>query len=158
MLNIRVIGITAAILNQCTLPYLSAKKIPWTRNFFSCPKTVAWGKHGQDLQNIFAPTNPCLGSVELFGIIRLSQHWDESGHPQLLGILLDLRQWYLSVVRMSILDIKGRRFEPQHQYVFSLSKRLYPHCFSRLSCEMSTRWRQPREGCLVLWAFRRNST
>ena len=44
------------------------------------------------------------------------------------------------VVRMSILDTKGRRFEPQHQYVFSLSKRLYPHCFSRLSCEMSTRW------------------
>ena len=34
--------------------------------------------------------------------------------------------------------------------VFSLSKRLYPHCFSRLSCEMSTRWGQPREGCSVL--------
>ena len=29
------------------------------------------------------------------------------------------------VVRMSILDTKGRWFEPQHQYVFSLSKRLY---------------------------------
>ena len=54
------------------------------------------------------------------------------------------------VVRMSILDTKGRRFEPQHQYVFSLNKRLYPHCFSRLSCEMSTRWGQPREGCSVL--------
>ena len=54
------------------------------------------------------------------------------------------------VVRMSILDTKGRRFEPQHQYVFSLSKRLYPHCFSRLSCEMSTRWGHPREGCSVL--------
>ena len=54
------------------------------------------------------------------------------------------------VVRMSILDTKGRRFEPQHQYVFSLSKRLYPHCFSRLSCEISTRWGQPREGCSVL--------
>ena len=50
------------------------------------------------------------------------------------------------VVRISILDTKGRRFEPQHQYVFSLSKRFYPHCFSRLSCEMSTRWGQPREG------------
>ena len=62
------------------------------------------------------------------------------------------------VVRMSILDTKGRRFEPQHQYVFSLSKRLYPHCFSRLTCEMSTRWGQPREGCSVLWALRRNST
>ena len=54
------------------------------------------------------------------------------------------------VARMSIFDTKGRRFEPQHQYVFSLSKRLYPHCFSRLSCEMSTRWGQPREGCSVL--------
>ena len=54
------------------------------------------------------------------------------------------------VVRMSILDTKGRRFEPQHQYVLYLSKRLYPHCFSRLSCEMSTRWGQPREGCSVL--------
>ena len=37
-----------------------------------------------------------------------------------------------------------------YQNVFSLSKRLYPHCFSRLSCEMSTRWGQPREGCSVL--------
>ena len=55
-------------------------------------------------------------------------------------------------------DTKGWRFEPQHQYVFSLSKRLYPHWFSRLSCEMSTRWGQPREGCSVLWALRRNST
>ena len=54
------------------------------------------------------------------------------------------------VVRMLIFDTKGRRFEPQHQYVFSLSKRLYPHCFSRLSCEMSNRLGQPREGCSVL--------
>ena len=54
------------------------------------------------------------------------------------------------VVRMSIWDTKGRRFELQHQYVFYLSKRLYPHCFSRLSCEISTRWGQPREGCSVL--------
>ena len=28
--------------------------------------------------------------------------------------------------------------QSQYQYVFSLSKRLYPHCFSRLSCEIST--------------------
>ena len=54
--------------------------------------------------------------------------------------------------------IEGRLFEPRQQYVVSLSKILYPHCFSRLSCEMSTRWGQPREGCSVLWAFRRNST
>ena len=45
---------------------------------------------------------------------------------------------------------KRHGFEPQHQYVFSLSKILYPHCFSRLSCEMSTRCGQPREGCSVL--------
>ena len=41
-------------------------------------------------------------------------------------------------------------FEPRQQYVVSLSKKLYPHCFSRLSCEMSTRWGQPRVGCSVL--------
>ena len=39
--------------------------------------------------------------------------------------------------------------EPQlHQYVVSLSKTLYPHCFCRLSCEMSTRREHPHEGCL----------
>ena len=53
---------------------------------------------------------------------------------------------------------RGRRFEHRQQYVVSLSKKLYPHCFSQLSCEMSTRWGQPLEGCSVLWAFRRNST
>ena len=31
------------------------------------------------------------------------------------------------VVRMSILDTKGRRFEPQHQYVFSLGKRPFQY-------------------------------
>ena len=39
---------------------------------------------------------------------------------------------------MSILDTKVDGSNPKHQYVFSLRKRLYPHCFSRLSCEMST--------------------
>ena len=29
----------------------------------------------------------------------------------------------------------------------SLSKTLYPHCFSRASCEINTRWGQPCEGC-----------
>ena len=28
----------------------------------------------------------------------------------------------------------------------SLSKTLYPHCFSRLSCKICTRWGQPRKG------------
>ena len=40
------------------------------------------------------------------------------------------------VVRMSILDTKGRWLKPQHQYVFSVSKRHYLHCFCRLSCEI----------------------
>ena len=74
--------------------------------------------------------------------------------------LVELYQflWTIGVgLRMSTLD-SNVAVQSQHQYVFSLSKRLYPHCFSRLSCEMSTRWGQPREGCSVLWALRRNST
>ena len=59
---------------------------------------------------------------------------------------------------MSVSGYRGKRFEPRQQYVVSLSKTLYPHCFSRLSCEMITRWRPPREGCSVLCAFRRNSS
>ena len=43
------------------------------------------------------------------------------------------------LARMSVSGCRGRRFEPRQQYVVSLSKTLYPHCFSRLSCEMSTR-------------------
>ena len=54
------------------------------------------------------------------------------------------------LVRMSVSGYRGQRFEPRHQYVVSLNKTLRPHCFSRLSCEMSTRWGQPREGCSVL--------
>ena len=50
------------------------------------------------------------------------------------------------LVRISFSGYRGRRFEPRHHYVVSLSKTLYPHCFSRLSCGMSTRWGQPREG------------
>ena len=62
------------------------------------------------------------------------------------------------LVWMSVSGCRGRRFEPRQQYVVCLSKILYLHCFSRLRCEMSTRWGQPRDGCSVLWAFRRNST
>ena len=54
------------------------------------------------------------------------------------------------LVLMSVSGHRGRRFEPRQQHVVSLSKILYLHCFSRLSCEMSTRWGQPREGCSVL--------
>ena len=36
-----------------------------------------------------------------------------------------------------------------HQlYVVSVSKTRYSHCFSSLSCEMSTRLKHHREGCL----------
>ena len=45
---------------------------------------------------------------------------------------------------------RGRRFKARHRYFVSMSKTLYPHCFSRLCCEMSTRWGQPCEGCSVL--------
>ena len=44
------------------------------------------------------------------------------------------------LARMSVSGYRGRRFEPRQQYVVSLSKTLNPHCFSRLSCAMSTRW------------------
>ena len=54
------------------------------------------------------------------------------------------------VVGMSVSGYIGWRFEPRQQYVVSLSKTLYPQCFSRVSCEMSTRWGQPCEGCSVL--------
>ena len=60
--------------------------------------------------------------------------------------------------RMPVSGCRGRRFKTRHQHVVSLRKTLYPHCLSQLSCEMSTRWGQPREGCSVLWAFRRNIT
>ena len=46
----------------------------------------------------------------------------------------------ITLARMSVFGYRGRLFEPRQQYVVSLSKTLYPHCFSRLSCEMSTRW------------------
>ena len=41
---------------------------------------------------------------------------------------------------VSVSGYRGRRFEPRNQYVVSLSKTLYPHCFSRFSCKISTRW------------------
>ena len=54
------------------------------------------------------------------------------------------------LVRMSVSGYRGRQFEPRQQYVESLSKALYLHCFSLLRCEMSTMWGLPREGCSVL--------
>ena len=44
------------------------------------------------------------------------------------------------VTNMSFSGYRDRRFEPRlHLYVMPLSKTLDPHCFNRLSCEMSTR-------------------
>ena len=43
-------------------------------------------------------------------------------------------------VKMSVSGYRGWQFKSRHQYVVSLSKALYLHCFSRLSCEMSARW------------------
>ena len=62
------------------------------------------------------------------------------------------------VVRMSILDTKRLTVRTPASICFLLEQETYPQCFSRLSCEMSTWWGQPREGCSVLWALRRNST
>ena len=50
------------------------------------------------------------------------------------------------VGKISVSGYSDQRFKSRlHQYVVSLSKTLNPHC---LSCEMSTKWEHPREGCL----------
>ena len=50
---------------------------------------------------------------------------------------------------MSVFGYSDQWFKPPwRQFVVSLSKTLNPHCFIRLSCEMSTRRGHPREGCL----------
>ena len=56
------------------------------------------------------------------------------------------------VVRISVSGYRGRGFEPwiPKKNVVPLSKTLYPHCFSRLSCEISTRWGHSLEGSSVL--------
>ena len=54
------------------------------------------------------------------------------------------------LARMSVLDTDVDGSSPGSSMLFPLSKTLYSHCFSRLSCEISTRWGQPREGCSVL--------
>ena len=49
-------------------------------------------------------------------------------------ILPHLLRAYWSVGLNAGFGYRGRRFEPRQQYVVSLSKTLYPHCLSRLSC------------------------
>ena len=53
------------------------------------------------------------------------------------------------VGKMSVYGYSDRRFKPRlHRYDVSSSKVLNPHCFSRLSCEISVRWEPPHEGIL----------
>ena len=53
------------------------------------------------------------------------------------------------VVEMSVSGYRDLTVQtPAHQYIVCLSKTLSPHCVSRLSCEMSTMWKHPCEGCL----------
>ena len=51
-----------------------------------------------------------------------------------------LMEYVGHVARMLVSEYRGCRFEPQLHYVASVGKTLYLHCFSRLSCEMSTWW------------------
>ena len=67
--------------------------------------------------------------------------------------------WHIVlVVWMTVSSYRGWLFKSRHQFVVSFSETLYLHCFSWLSCKISTRWEQPRVGCLVLWVCRRNNT
>ena len=55
------------------------------------------------------------------------------------------------VAEMSVSRHRYRLFELRlHQYVVPFSKTLNPHCFSRLSCEMSARREHPCEECLFI--------
>ena len=60
-------------------------------------KTVVGAKQGHAPCTMF-PLKQSLFLCQFYflRIIRLSQHWGESGHPQLPGILSDLRRWCLS--------------------------------------------------------------
>ena len=54
------------------------------------------------------------------------------------------------VYKMPVYGYNRQRFQPLlHQYGVSLSKTFNPHCFSRLSLEVSTRWERPHEWCLL---------
>ena len=53
------------------------------------------------------------------------------------------------VGKMSVSGHRDRRFKRRlFQYVVSMSRARNPHCFSRLSCEVSTSWGHPGERCL----------
>ena len=67
------------------------------------------------------------------------------------GRMLQVCSEYIGQVgKISVSEYSDRRFKPRLQrYVVSLSMTLNPHCFSRLSCEMSTRRGHSHEGCLL---------
>ena len=50
--------------------------------------------------------------------------------------------------KASVSGCRDWRFKPDFISMLSLCKTLNPHCFSRLSCEMSTIGEHPHEGCL----------
>ena len=54
------------------------------------------------------------------------------------------------VARMSVFWIQRLTVQTLASVCVSLSKSLYLHCFSRISCELSTRWGHPFERCSVL--------
>ena len=124
--------------------HLNIETLPWSPLNLSDTKPMP-SKHMTSLRT---STQSDLKLIDRGHIAHEGKNLDSSllGGEQLV-YWLECRFWY-----------KRWKSNPQHHYVFSLSKRLNRHCFSRLSCEMSTRWGQPREGCSVLWALWRNST
>ena len=70
--------------------------------------------------------------------------------PKKKKILLIGKSEYIGhVCKASISGFNDRRFKPwQHLYVVSLRKTHNQHCFSRISCKMSTRRKFHRKECL----------
>ena len=56
-----------------------------------CFRTVVWDMSGHDnYKKDFAPINPPLCHKDFMDLIWLSEIYDVSGHPQLLGIIYDV--------------------------------------------------------------------
>ena len=132
-----------------TLPlYISKKLAPTTRSTFlylecSSRKTSFAATQPQTSLAVTQPqTSPAVAQPQTSLAVTQPQTTLDETQPHSYS--------ETTPTSTSVYKYRGRRFEPrQHQYVVSLSKTFYPHCFSRLSCEMSTRWGQLREGCPV---------